>query len=136
MKRISQMVTTLLVLGLGIVLFAQSQSRVHSYDPKTEVKVKGTIQDVEEQAPRRGWKSTHLILKTDSATLPVLAGPSVYITNKQFSFAKGDEIEVLGSKLSVDGKDVLLAREITKGGKTLVLRNAQGVPEWARARGR
>jgi hypothetical protein len=32
------------------------------------------------------------------------------------------------------GKEVVFAREITKDGKTLVLRNAQGVPEWSGGR--
>jgi hypothetical protein len=29
-------------------------------------------------------------------------------------------------------KEALLGREITKDGKTLVLRNAQGIPQWSR----
>ena len=74
---------------------------------------------------------THLLLKTDSGTLEVHVGPSGYITEKQFSFAKGDAIEVIGSKVMIQDKDALIAREIIKDGKTLVLRNAQGIPQWS-----
>jgi hypothetical protein len=134
MKRINQIAILMLVLGLGCAAFAQGPSRTRNYDPKSEVTLKGTIEDVQERAGRRGWTGTHLVLKTDSGSLPVHVGPSAYIAKKQFSFAKGDEIEVLGSKVSIGGKETLLAREIRKEGKTLVLRNAQGVPEWAGTR--
>lgn len=101
------------------------------YDPKTETTIKGTIIEVQQPAGMGGWTGTHLILKTDARDLEVHAGPSAYISQKQFSFAKGDTIEVLGSKVTLQGKEALLAREITKDGRTLVLRNAQGIPEWS-----
>ena len=107
-----------------------------NYDPKTEVTVKGTIEDVQQQQGRHGWMGTHLLLKTDSGTLDVHAGPSGYITQNHFSFAKGDAIEVIGSKVTIQDKDALLAREIVKDGKTLTLRNAQGIPQWSGSRWR
>ena len=106
------------------------------YDPKTEVTVKGTIEDVQQQTGKRGWSGTHLVLKTDAATLDVHVGPSSYIAQQKFTFAKGDVIEVVGSKVTIADKEALLAREITKDGKTLVLRNAQGVPQWSRGQRR
>ena len=107
-----------------------------NYDPKTEVTVKGTIEEVQEQQGRHGWMGTHLLLKTDSGTVDVHAGPSGYITENHFSFAKGDAVEVIGSKVTIQDKDALLAREIVKDGKTLVLRNAQGIPQWSGSRWR
>lgn len=124
-------VITIFVLGFAFAAFAQGPRGMRNYNPKTETTVKGTIEEVQELAGRRGGTGTHLILKTDSSTLPVHVGPSAYIAKKQFSFSKGDQIEVLGSKVSIAGKETILAREIKKEGKTLVLRNAQGIPEWA-----
>jgi hypothetical protein len=43
-------------------------------------------------------------------------------------------VEVPGWNVKMQGKDVLLAREIKKDGKTLVLRDVQGVPNCLRAR--
>jgi hypothetical protein len=123
------------VLWLGFTALAQGQRGMRNYNLKTETTVKGTIENVQLEAGTNGGQGTHLLLKTDSGTLPVHVGPSAYIAKKQFSFSKGDEIKVLGSKVSVGGKGTLLAREITKGGKTLVLRDAQGIPEWAGTRG-
>jgi hypothetical protein len=125
------------VILLGIAVFAQAQgprAGTPNYDPKTETKVSGTVADVQ-QYSRGGWRTgTHLTLKTDSETLDVHVGPSQYVLSKQFSFAKGDQIEVLGSKVRIADADVLIAREITKAGKTLTLRNAQGIPLWSGGR--
>lgn len=131
MRQIRQTFIVTIVTAIGFVVLAQGQRGMRNYDPKTEVTVKGTIEEVQEFTGRNGRAGTHLLLKTDSGTLPVHVGPSTYIAKQQFSFAKGDEISVLGSKVQMAGKETLLAREITKEGKTLVLRNAQGIPEWA-----
>lgn len=131
MRRNTEIIITLLVLAIGLVAFAQAQRGIRNYDPKTEVSVKGTIQEVQQQAGKNARMGTHLMLKTDAGTLPVHVGPSAYLATQQFSFAQGDGIEVLGSKVLVAGTETLLAREIKKEGKTLVLRNAQGVPQWA-----
>ena len=107
-----------------------------NYDPKTEVTVKGTVEEVQQQQGKHGWMGTHLLLKTNSGSLDVHVGPSEYISENHFSFAKGDEIEVTGSKVVMQNKDTLLAREIMKDGKTLTLRNAQGIPAWSGSRWR
>lgn len=107
---------------------------MRNYDPKTEVTVKGTIENVQLQTGKGGWSGTHLILKADTAIIDVHVGPSSYIAQKQFAFAKGDTVVVVGSKVTISDKEALLAREITKDGKTLVLRNARGVPEWSGGR--
>jgi DNA/RNA endonuclease YhcR with UshA esterase domain len=120
------------VLAVSVAALAQGPGpQRRRYDPKTEVTVKGTVQDVQQYTGRRGRTGVHLILKTDSSTLDVHVGPSAYISQQHFSFAKGDSIEVVGSKTTVRGTEALLAREITKDGKTLVLRDAQGIPQWA-----
>jgi hypothetical protein len=82
--------------------------------------------------PVHGWSGTHLTLKTEAETLDVHVGPSWFLTQNQFSFAKGDQVEVTGSKVKVGTADTLLAREVKKEGKALVLRNPQGIPQWSR----
>jgi len=141
MKKWKSLIMVLTVVLILTATTALAQGRgpgmgMPNYDPKTEVTVKGIIEDVQQQQGRHGWMGTHLLLKTDSGVLDVHVGPSGYITEKQFSFAKGDAIEVIGSKVMIQDKDALLAREIIKGGKTLVLRNAQGIPQWSGSRWR
>ncbi len=134
MTQLHRTFITILLLGIGTAAFAQGRPGMRSYDPKTETTVKGTVQSVQEHVGRHGWKGTHLVLKTDSGTLPVHVGPSAYISKKQFSFAEGDQVEILGSDVTIGGTETLLAREIIKDGKTLVLRDAQGIPQWAGGR--
>jgi hypothetical protein len=38
--------------------------------------------------------------------------------------------------VKIEGADALIAREVKKGGKTLTLRDAQGVPAWSGGRRR
>ena len=132
-KQCTLLFIAVIVFGMTTAAPAQGpRSSGPIYDPKTETKVTGTVEDVQQQN-HGGWGTgTHLTLRTDSETLDVHVGPSQYVVSKQFSFAKGDRIEVLGSKVKIGTADALIAREITKGDKTLALRNAQGIPLWSR----
>ena len=101
-----------------------------NYDPKSETTVNGAVQQVQ-QHQMMGHQGTHLIVKTESGELEVHLGPASYLAQRQFSFTKGDQVEVTGSMVKMGGKDALLGRQVTKNGKTLVLRNAQGIPAWS-----
>ncbi len=56
---------------------------------------------------------------------------AAFVSDKGFSFAKGDAVEVTGSKVTLTGKEYVIAREVVKDGKTLTLRDKNGIPEWA-----
>jgi hypothetical protein len=104
------------------------------YNPGTETTIKGTVEEVREQSGRRGWKGMHVVLKADGTAMDVHLGPAAYLSQNQFSLNKGDLIEVIGSRVRLHGADALIARQITKNGQTLALRDAQGVPKWSRGR--
>jgi hypothetical protein len=105
---------------------------MRNYDPKSEVTVKGTVEEVKSFTGRRGWSATHLTLKSGEETLDVHLGPAAFLKQQGFEFAKGDEIEVTGSKVKFAGGDAIIAREVKKGGETLTLRDSQGIPKWSR----
>ncbi|MHB8484307.1 MAG: hypothetical protein ACYDCM_01050 [Candidatus Acidiferrales bacterium] len=126
--------TAMFLMVLAIPSFAQTTARRKSvpvYDPATEVTMKGTVEAVKQLAGPRGWAGTHLGLKTDAETLDVHVGPSWFLAQSKISFAKGDQIEVTGSKVKFENSDAVIAREIKKGDKTITLRNAQGIPAWS-----
>ncbi len=104
------------------------------YNPSTEATVNGTVEQVRTISGGRGWGGIHLDLKTESGTLDVHLGPSAYLSSKGFQFAKGDKVEVTGSKVTVQGHEAIIAREVKEGGKVLTLRNAQGIPQWSGGR--
>jgi hypothetical protein len=100
------------------------------YDVSTETTITGTVQDI--LHPQMGrMNGTHLLVKTESETIEVHVGPSDFVANAGFTFAKGDSVQVLGSKVTIDGKEALIAREVTRDGKTLTLRDKTGRPMWA-----
>jgi len=74
---------------------------------------------------------THLVLKTGADTTQVILGPTGYIASKGFTVAKGDTVEVTGSKLTRNETNYIIARQVVKGGKTLTLRDKEGTPAWA-----
>jgi hypothetical protein len=101
------------------------------YNTATEVTLKGSVEAVNQVKGPQSWDSTHLSLKTDKETIDVHVGPSWFLAQNKMSFTKGDQIEVIGSRVKFGETDALIAREIKKGGETLTLRNAQGFPVWS-----
>ena len=76
-------------------------------------------------------KGTHLTVKTAQGNLEVMTGPTKFLSSKGFTFAKGDEVEITGSKVTMHGTEPFIAREVVKGGKTTTLRDKTGKPEWS-----
>ena len=102
-----------------------------NYSVAAELTVQGAVEDIT-QGP---GQATHVMLKTPDGTLELALGPTWYQTQKKYDLAKGDQIDVIGAKSKVDGREVLLVREIKKGSETMTFRDAKGFPMWA-GRGR
>lgn len=101
------------------------------YDPATETTISGTVDKVTTVDRGGTWQGVHLSLKSGEETYDVHAGPSAFISNKGFTFAAGDKVEVLGSKVTLNNAPALIAREIRKNGKSITLRDSSGIPLWA-----
>jgi hypothetical protein len=78
------------------------------YNTGTEVTINGIVDEVQQMGAGatgqtwscpRGWTGTHLMLKTDAGLLAVHVGPSAYLASKNFNFAKGDKLTILGSRV-------------------------------------
>lgn len=78
-----------------------------------------------------GMMGTHLTVKTGDETRNVMLGPASFIADKGFAFARGDTVEITGSKVTMGGAEYIVARQIVKDGKTLTLRDKTGTPAWA-----
>ena len=129
--------TALLVMGVAMPSGAQATAPRRSapvYNPATEVTMNGSVEEVKPVSGPQGRAGIHLGLKIDQEIIEVHVGPSWFLTQNKISFDKGDRIEVTGSKVKFENGDVLIAREIKKGEKTITLRNAQGIPAWSRGR--
>jgi DNA/RNA endonuclease YhcR with UshA esterase domain len=108
-----------------------------NYDVTKETTIQGTVEDV--QTGTRGpagqgmmmMMGVHLTVKTADNTVTVMLGPAWFLKDENFTFAKGDQVEVTGSPMHMGNTDSLVARQVKKGDAVLVLRDAQGMPEWA-----
>ena len=109
-------------------LFAQST--LPKYDLKTEAKVKGTVDELKLPAKGSQKQAAHLLLKNGVDIFDVYLCPESFLKDMGFTFAKGDEIALTGSKVKQETGDLILAREIIKGTDTLVLRDEKGGPVW------
>jgi hypothetical protein len=99
---------------------------------KAELSISGTVAEIEYEQHQCGAGSgTHLELKTAGGSYQVHVGPTAFLYNQNFRIAKGDTLEITGSKVKMDGEDVVLPREITREGKKLTLRDRDGHPAWA-----
>jgi hypothetical protein len=124
------------------------------YDTKTETTLKGTVEEVKTVSGMMGgsgpmgrggrtgmpgmtmMQGTHLILRMDSEMIEVHLGPSRFLKDQKIEVAKGDALEVVGSRVKIGDSDALLAREVRKGETSRTLRDADGRPRWSMMGGR
>jgi DNA/RNA endonuclease YhcR with UshA esterase domain len=123
--------TLILGLILAPVLVSAADSAVPKYDKATEVHLKGVVQDVRDyQCPISGTMGSHITLKADTGIIELHLAATKYTKSYEIVFNKGDQIEVVGSRVKFEGADTILAREITRGTDTFTFRDGDGKPVW------
>jgi hypothetical protein len=94
------------------------------------VTIKGVVVDFHESKTRGDHPGLHLILQTETETVEVHACPVRFMSDLEFAIEKGDTLTVEGSRPEAGG--IVVAREITKGQTSLILRDKTGAPVWTR----
>ena len=113
---------------------AQTGNAPGRYDPAAEATYAGVVTSVISVASPDGTIGVHLNLKTATGSVvKIQIGPAVFIGMNNFSFLTEDLILVKGAYVSHDGDVAVWARQISKDGKTLALRNPDGAPRWTQA---
>ena len=103
------------------------------FDTSSVTTIEGEVVEVDRIEHRRHG-GVHLTLAMGSETLRVHLGPDFYVDAQDVKLAKGDKVEVKGSRITWGGKQALIAQEVRRGNQVLALRDANGVPLW-RGRG-
>ena len=102
------------------------------YNPATVETVTGTIESIDRTVPMKGMsRGVHLTLKTEKGPLSVHLGPEWYVERLDGKLAKGDAVEVKGSRVTFAGNPAIIAAEVKKGDAVLKLRDDNGIPAWA-----
>ena len=127
----------ILIIGILVIVFhthpeLRSPAAWLPYDVATETSVSGVVQVVQEfHCPWSGTNTgIHLLLRTEGGTVYVHAGDAKFLRTRHVIFNRGDQVEVVGQKLSVGREDTLIARELSRGGRRLAVRDVQGKPLW------
>jgi hypothetical protein len=100
------------------------------YDLQTEMKTKGVVDEVNVLTVGSRKDFTELVLKSGADKLHIYVCPKPFQDEMGINFAKGDTVEVTGSKVKQETFDVVLAREMVKGTDTLMFRDSKGKPVW------
>jgi hypothetical protein len=100
-----------------------------AFDSRTVTTLQCEILEVQRVAGRR-HEGIHLTVAMGSEKLSVHLGPDFYLDAQPLKLARGDKVEVKGSRTTVDGRPVLIAQEVRRAGEVLALRDADGVPLW------
>jgi hypothetical protein len=102
------------------------------YDPAKEEAVTGQVISQESiTCPSGNCQGIGLTLKTGATNIVVHLGPQWFLDKQSVKLSAGDAVVVKGSKISLQGEDVFVAAEVTKGSEVLKLRDASGAPAWA-----
>ncbi len=102
------------------------------YDPATEIALDGTVDEVKELTMLSRTDLRRIVLRTAEGPVLVQLGPSSFLKSQDFHCDHGDALTLVGSRVPSQGGSIVLARSVTKGDRTLVLRDAEGRPEWVK----
>lgn len=128
-------IVLIIALAAIVPVFAaqgsDNKETVPKYDPSTEATFKGTVDEVRDRnCPVSRGMGSHILLKTGDTTIEVHIAPTKFVKDYEVVFEKGDQIEVIGSKVKFEGVDTIFAREIRRGNDTFVFRDKDGKPIW------
>ncbi|MBK9228152.1 MAG: DNA-binding protein [Ignavibacteria bacterium] len=142
MKTCKFYLTAALVLFFAGNIYSQNgwgpgSSYNSMYDTKTVETISGSVISVQQILPDKNMSSgIHLLLVTENGSVSVHLGPAWYIDNQDTQIRNGDNVLITGSKVTYNGDQVIIAREVTKGDQVLKLREDNGYPLWSGWRSR
>jgi hypothetical protein len=120
----------LFLLAALSTAFYAADPVIPKYDPHTESKLKGTIEDITLPPAGHEKEIVHLLMKNADAKIDIYLCPKSFLDDMGVTFAKGDEITITGSKVKEGDADLFLAKQADKGTDSLILRDDKGNPVW------
>lgn len=94
--------------------------------------IKGEVMTIETFVPESKMSKVQIIkIKTAKETISVHMGPHWYLAKQDLQVQITDKLEIKGVKALFNGKEIIIASEVIKKDKTLVLRDSTGTPLWS-----
>ena len=113
--------------GIG----ATSKPFRRTYNASQEITVTGNVRgiSVHGKAPA----GAHLLITTSQGLIDAHVGSFALRGSQPLSLQPGEQVSVVGVMTWIDGSPILLARTVSTGTKTFVIRNERGVLLFPRA---
>lgn len=99
-----------------------------AYNANTEQVVRGVVEAIGGQSSSHLLAGDHLTLLASGAKVDVHLGPGEPRRLGNYGLRVGDQVEVTGGIVVIEGKPVLLARTVKRGNQVLTFRNRLGIP--------
>ena len=101
------------------------------YNPALVVDVEATVLEVRDVPQiKNSLGGIFLLVKTDRETIDAFVGPADFLKDFDIIFARGDRIQIIGSRVRSGEAFIILAREVRRRERTLYLRTRNGEPNW------
>ena len=99
------------------------------YNVNTGETITGEVIKVDKLSQGKGMAhGIHLLVKTNKETISVHLGPGWFMDKQKIKINPKDKVTFTGSRITFRGSPAIIASEITKGNKTLTLRDKNGYP--------
>lgn len=103
-----------------------------SYDKTTERTLEGAILGTKTFPLADDSDGDGVIARvTENGEIPnVYLGPKDWLSRNQIQVNTNDKVTIIGSQVALNGQPLLMARQLTIGGKEYHLRDSAGSPYW------
>jgi hypothetical protein len=104
-----------------------SRGPIPIYDTAHEITVNGTVQEVVTKRTIGSPAGMHLMISGAQGLVDAHVGP--FLTkNMQQAMHTGLPLKVVGVMITARDRQILLVRELSYGGQTVLVRNKNGIP--------
>jgi hypothetical protein len=133
-RAFSGIAIVLLLAGAGSVISQEKNTppqASYNYDLAAQQTVRGwVISERDFQCPVSGTLGSHITVKTETGTIEVHLAPASFMKQYEINIRKDDNITVVGSRITFEGKPALIAKSVVIGRDTFNFRDPKGRPLW------
>ncbi len=116
-------------LLLGLSFYAPKDTPAPQYDRKSEIELMGNIIKVYQGSGTLA--GTYAVVETKGGPLEVYFAPESFVQMLEIPLKAGmKDVSIIGAKVIVENKTVILAREVRIDKIFYSLRDASGTPNW------
>ena len=128
-------VFALLLSGAAITLVSQEKNSQkpagYTYIPTSEQTLRGWVVETKDfQCPVTGTMGSHITVKNETGSMEVHLAPASFMKQYEINIRKGDNVTVVGSRITFEGKTALIAKSVAIGNETYNFRDQSGKPLW------